>query len=156
MSRPVLTVEEASQTYESAMRNVLPGGPTVCPTCGTWKPTPYPLCFACNKQPSHLAAVVPITYSEHLRQMHTVLRNYKDGLDEAVRDYAIPRLAAILWRFLDLHEACLAMAADVTAFDLVTTVPSSTPERDDSTAPISACPPRTRGNPGPRWSVLRL
>jgi hypothetical protein len=41
------------------------------------------------------------------------------------------RRAAILWKFLDAHEQCVAAAAGVDSFDLVTTVPSSTPEKDE-------------------------
>jgi hypothetical protein len=41
-------------------------------------------------------------------------------------------LSAILWRFLEGHEKCLAAAAGVESFELVTTVPSSDPVRDDS------------------------
>lgn len=39
-------------------------------------------------------------------------------------------LAALLWRYLEGHERCLARAAGVPRFDLVTTVPSSDRERD--------------------------
>jgi predicted amidophosphoribosyltransferase len=74
---------------------------------------------------------VPITYSEHLGQLHTALRGYKDDFYPQVRRYAMVRLAAILWRFLERHEHCVARAADIGAFDIVTTVPSSTPERDE-------------------------
>jgi DNA processing protein len=41
------------------------------------------------------------------------------------------RVTAVLWRFLALHEACIARAAGVEAFDRVVTVPSSSPARDD-------------------------
>jgi predicted amidophosphoribosyltransferase len=74
--------------------------------------------------------VVPITYSVDGEAMHHALRSYKDGVDQ-VRRYAAPRLAAILWRFLDRHESCVARAAGAEeGFEIVTTVPSSTPERD--------------------------
>jgi hypothetical protein len=33
-------------------------------------------------------------------------------------------LAAVLWRYLDVHEQCLANAVGTAGFDLVTTVPS--------------------------------
>lgn len=103
----------------------------VCRICRTFISPEYDRCYACLHQPSYLDEVVPITYSEHLGQMHTALRMYKDGDDEA-RRFARIRLMAILWRFLDAHEICVARAAGVEQFDLVTTVPSSTPERDDA------------------------
>lgn len=92
----------------------------------------YSSCYRCSRELEHLDVVVPITYSEHLGQMHTALRNYKDGVREA-QNYATPRLAAILWLFLEQHEGCVARATGArgSAFDLVRTVPSSTRDRDD-------------------------
>jgi hypothetical protein len=126
-----LTVIEASEAYQSAMRNVLPAQPGVCEICHTFNKADFPTCYRCGHGPNHLDAVVPITYSEHLGQMHTALRNYKDGLNSS-RAYALPRLTGILWRFAEDHEQCVARACGVEgSFDLVTTVPSSTPERDE-------------------------
>lgn len=127
-----LTVGEAAATYGRAMRNVLPAGVGICHICHTFIAPAFSLCWKCASQPNQFDAVVPITYSEHLGQMHTALRNYKDGVAQ-VRDYAAPRLASILWLFLESHEACVARAAKLrpSEFDVVTTVPSSTPERDE-------------------------
>jgi predicted amidophosphoribosyltransferase len=127
-----LTVEEASASYESAMRNVLPGGDGVCAICKTFINPAYAVCIPCERQPDHLDAVAPITYSEHLGQLHTALRGYKDGFYPQVRRYAMVRLAAILWRFLERHEECVASAAGVASFDAVTTVPSSMPADDEA------------------------
>ena len=126
-----VNIEEFSGTYASAMRNVLPAGPGVCRTCKTFVAPEFTTCYSCFQQLSLLDEVVPITYSEHLDQMHTALRNYKDGFTASVRSYALNRIAAILWRFLAAHETCVASAVGVAGFDLVTTVPSSTPEKDD-------------------------
>lgn len=126
-----LTVHEAAATYASAMRNVLPDGDTViCSICRTFIDPIYDRCFKCNGQPNMLDVVVPISYSEHLGQLHLALRGYKDGYPQE-RRYAMPRLAAILWQFLAAHEPCVAAAAGVDAFALVTTVPSSKPEDDE-------------------------
>ncbi len=125
-----LTVDEAAGTYEHAMINIAPAGPGVCPTCRTFHSPDFPCCYPCGHQPSHLDVVVPITYSVHGEAMHHALRAYKDGIDP-VRLYAAPRLAAMLWRFLDRHETCVAWSAGAEeGFAVVTTVPSSTPERD--------------------------
>lgn len=116
------------------MRNVLSAETEgVCRTCRTFIDPNYTRCWPCKEeQPNNLDVVVPITYSEHLGQMHTALRSYKDSRSEDVRRYAMVRLAAILWRFLDAHERCVARAAGAHEFDLVTTVPSSTPEGDET------------------------
>jgi predicted amidophosphoribosyltransferase len=127
-----LTVEEASETYVSEMRNVLPAGSGICSTCKTFIDAAlYSTCYACSGQPSLLDAVVPITYSAHLGQIHTVLRTYKDAASEDARRFASIRLTAILWRFLETHETCIAAAADTSRFGLVTTVPSSSIARDE-------------------------
>jgi hypothetical protein len=59
-------VEEASRTYERAMRNVAAAGPGVCEVCRTFIDPSYSRCHPCAFQPDNLAAVVPITYSERL------------------------------------------------------------------------------------------
>jgi predicted amidophosphoribosyltransferase len=126
-----ITVEEASAAYAGAMRNVLPAGPGICAVCNTFIASGYTYCYRCNDQPDLLDAIVPITYSEHLGQMHVALRNYKEAIGPPQR-YAMVRLGGVLWRFLDEHESCIANAAGVDAFDVVTTVPSSTRARDDA------------------------
>jgi len=125
-----LQVDEASEAYERAMRNIAAAGPGICRVCWGFVDPSYETCFKCGHQPDSLAATVPITYSEHLGQMHLALRNYKDASNPSIRRHDATRLAAILWRFLRDHEACVAGAAGVGGFDLVTIVPSSNPERD--------------------------
>lgn len=123
-------VEEASQSYQRAMRNIAPAGPGICRVCWGFIDPEYDTCFKCGHQPDSLDVMVPITYSEHLGQIHLALRNYKDANSESIRRHDAIRLAAILWRFLRDHESCVARAADVDGFDLVTIVPSSSPKRD--------------------------
>jgi hypothetical protein len=127
-------VDEASEAYERAMRNIAAVGPGICRICRTFIDPGYDTCYSCGFEPDNLAAVAPITYSENLGQVHTALRNYKDGESNAIRRHAAVRLAAILWRFLREHEACVAGAAGVDKFDLVTIIPSSSPQRDEHSA----------------------
>lgn len=127
-------VDEASEAYERAMRNIAPPGPGICETCWAFIDPSFPTCYRCGHQPACLDVVVPISYSEHQGQLHTALRNYKDGASTGIRRNAAVRLAAILWRFLREHEACVARAAGVEEFDLVTIVPSSDPDRDARSA----------------------
>jgi predicted amidophosphoribosyltransferase len=123
-------VDEASQAYQRAMRNIAPAGPDICRVCWGFIDPDFDTCYKCGHQPNGLDVVVPITYSEHLGQIHLALRNYKDGNSDSIRRHDAIRLAAILWRFLRDHEACVAHAAGADGFDLVTIVPSSSPERD--------------------------
>jgi predicted amidophosphoribosyltransferase len=125
----VPTVGELSALYE----NVLLGprrGPDVCATCFNFT-AGYARCWACAHGHPTLDAVAPISYSVAREQLHHALASYKrlNG-DVARRLQAI--LAAILWRFLQSHETCVARAADAQPFDLVTTVPSGDPRRDQN------------------------
>jgi hypothetical protein len=73
---------------------------------------------------------VPITYSLSKGQMHSALRLYKATPSDSQK-FAALRMVAILSRFLREHEGCVARAAGVDQFDVVTTVPSTSHERDD-------------------------
>lgn len=95
-----LTVNEASATYASAMRNVQPAGNGICRVCKTFIDAGYAQCYQCSQSMGPLESVVPITYSEYGGQMHTALSNYKNSSDDAVKNYPAVRLTAILWRFL--------------------------------------------------------
>jgi len=126
-----LTVKEASDAYANAMRNPAARRQGVCPICWTFHDPAYETCIACDRQPDHLDVVVPITYSVHMGQMHDALRGYKDDSRREVCRYHSVRLTAILWRFLEDHEYCIAAAAGEKRFDLVATVPSKSRDRDE-------------------------
>jgi predicted amidophosphoribosyltransferase len=122
------SVRELSALYE----NVLLGprrGPDVCPTCFNFT-AGYDLCYGCAYGGQVLDAVLPISYSVAQEQLHHALASYK-RLDGEVARRLQTILAAILWRFLTDHEGCVAKAAGTSRFDLVTTVPSGDPLRDD-------------------------
>ena len=124
------TVGELSALYENVLLSPR-RGPDVCAICFNFT-AGYDRCWACAHGHPALDAVAPISYSVAHEQLHHALASYKrlNG-DVARRLQAI--LAAILWRFLTEHEACVARAAGARArsFDLVTTVPSGDPARDD-------------------------
>jgi predicted amidophosphoribosyltransferase len=89
----------------------------------------YDRCYACSIGEQHFDAIVPISYSVAREELHAMLAGYKRGCGFGA-ERQLRRLAATLWRFLVLHEACLAARAGVRGFDVVTTVPSSDPGRD--------------------------
>jgi predicted amidophosphoribosyltransferase len=104
-------------------------GPGVCRLCFNLTEG-FERCGACARLPNLLDAFVPISYSVSGRQLHTMLATYKRSRGLEAHAFEI-RLAAILWRHLELHERCLATAASTKAFDLVTTVPSGERSRDE-------------------------
>jgi hypothetical protein len=89
----------------------------------------YDRCYACTRNEDWLAAVAPISYSVALEQLHRALMGYKRLSGEVARRLTVD-LAAVLWRYLASHERCVARAARVVAFKLVTTVPSGDRCRD--------------------------
>lgn len=125
------TVDELSALYTNFMLNPLP--PTaadVCSVCLTFTQG-FGTCYPCGHNSRFADAVLPISYSVHFGQLHNVLQQYKRGRENVARPLQL-QLAAVLWRFVAAHERCLADAAATDRFDLVTTVPSSDQQRDES------------------------
>ena len=115
-------VEELSAPYASFMLGPR-AGPEVCSRC-------FDLidgaagCYPCAHYGGWVDAASPISYSVAGGPLHQALRNYKRLTGPAARFFVVG-LAAVVWRHLALHERCLARAAGVGGFDVVTTVPSS-------------------------------
>jgi hypothetical protein len=122
-------VRSLTALYESFLLTPRPG-PDVCPTCFNLIGS-YDHCFPCARHKAVLAAVLPISYSVGHEQLHGALAGYKRVEGSGARVLGI-ELGAVLWRFLERHEACLSTAAGVERFDVVTTVPSGDAGRDES------------------------
>lgn len=122
------TVAELSDPYANFL---LPPRPPetagICSVCMTFT-RGFDTCYPCGHRRRAADAVLPISYSPHLGQLHAALRGYKEGRAGSGR-FTI-ELAAVLWRFLARHESCLARRTGVDGFPVVTTVPSSDVERD--------------------------
>lgn len=121
------TVGELTAVYGNFMLSPR-HGPGVCEICFNFTDG-YANCYACAHGQRCLDLVVPISYSIGREQLHHALASYKRlAGDTAARLRA--ELAAVLWRFLAAHEECVAAAARVSRFRLVTTVPSGDVARD--------------------------
>jgi len=83
-------------------------------------------CRACNAVENHLDALAPISYSVGGSGLHREIAAYKRDAEPFVQ-HAVRDLGAILERFLAAHELCVGAGEP---FHLVTTVPSSDPQRD--------------------------
>src|SRR5436309_7685217 len=92
----------------------------------------YDRCYACAHLPALLDAVAPISYSVAGEQLHHSLASYKRLSGEVARRLGL-QLAALLWRYLLAHEACVARVAGAPGgrFDLVTAIPSGDRVRDE-------------------------
>lgn len=121
------TVAELSAPYANFM--LAPRhGPDVCAVCFNLTDG-YGRCYACAHGGRSLDVVLPISYSVAGEQLHHALAGYKRLPQSVARGLALG-LAAVLWRHLVTHERCVARAAGVTSFPVVTTVPSSDAARD--------------------------
>lgn len=125
------TVAELTGPYGAFLLNPpSPATPGVCRVCLTFTDG-YSTCYRCGFQAEFADAVLPISYSVHFGQLHTNLRAYKRAPSQVARPVQM-QLAAVIWRFLERHERCLARAAGAERFDLVTTVPSGLADRDEA------------------------
>jgi predicted amidophosphoribosyltransferase len=121
------TVRELSELYENLM--LAPrAGPDVCTTCFNLTDG-YERCFTCANQPNMIDVVAPVSYSVGHEQLHHAIAGYKRLDGEIARRLGV-QLGAVLWRFLDGHEGCVAGAAAADYFPIVTTVPSGDPSRE--------------------------
>jgi hypothetical protein len=104
----------------------------VCPRCFDLISEPRGLCRNCSRNGDNITAFVPISYSVGGEVLHQDLAAYKRRADPSV-PFRTRRLAGVLDDFLASHGRCLADAAGVRRFDLVTTVASGSgqPERDN-------------------------
>jgi predicted amidophosphoribosyltransferase len=123
------TVSELTAPYGNFMLAPQPGA-GVCDGCFDLIDEAQTRCHRCRAHPGVLEAAAPISYSVAHEQLHHALRAYKRLPDRVARRFQT-ELAAVLWRYLDAHERCLASAAGVAGFDLVTAVPSGSRERDE-------------------------
>ncbi len=114
------TVSELTALYGNFM--LCPRrGPGVCEICFNLTDG-YKRCYTCARGELWLDAVCPISYSVANEQLHHALGGYKRLRGEAARQMTVG-LAAVLWRYLERHEPCVARAADARRLALVTTVP---------------------------------
>jgi predicted amidophosphoribosyltransferase len=104
-------------------------GAAVCEVCFDLTDG-HSLCYGCANTQQWLDAVLPISYSIGHEQLHHALACYKRQPPEVAHRFEL-ELAAVLWRHLAVHEACLAVAAESDGFEIVTTVPSSSEARDE-------------------------
>jgi hypothetical protein len=123
----VPSVDELSAPYGNFMLGPRPAE-DVCEVCFNFT-RGFRHCYACANTENRLAAVAPISYSVAGEQLHHALLGYKRLKGNVARRLE-RELGAVLWRFLTLHERCVAKAAGVDRFELVTTVPSGDRDRD--------------------------
>lgn len=122
------SVRDLSAPYENHLLPVLPAGPGVCRVCHTFVAGDFERCYQCNEARRSLTSTVEsidfVALAVKGEQLARELAVYKGSSPEAARRTRVT-LSALLWRWLVDHEDCVAEAADVVKFPVVTTIPST-------------------------------
>ena len=80
------TVVELSDPYANFLRTPpAPDDPDTCSVCLTFTEDGFSRCYRCNHQPRAAEAMLAISFSVHMGQLHTALRGYKEGWPSAER-----------------------------------------------------------------------
>lgn len=112
----------------SELTPILSAQPGVCQLCRGWSST-YPRCFQCNEFLADIdrrdrPVVAPMGLAIKHEPLAAALWAYKDHANASVRSVAEEKLRNLLGVMGRRHEDCIAAAAGVDSFELVTWVPS--------------------------------
>lgn len=118
-----------SARYANFLVHPLMPGQAVCHTCRGPANAGYPTCRPCQQAATILGTgiadtVTPISLALKGEQYANELWRYKNAQGPQ-REHFRMGLAAVLWRFLATHEACISSSCGVPGFGTVTTVPST-------------------------------
>lgn len=128
------TVIGLSARYANFLVHPLLSGPGVCRVCRGPSKAGYFTCWPCREAGRLLGTsaadtVVPVSLALKGEQYANELWRYKNTAGPQ-QQYFRMGLAAVLWRFLALHEDCITGHCAVDGFDVVTTVPSTSGRLD--------------------------
>jgi predicted amidophosphoribosyltransferase len=116
---------EFTDPYLETYTQVPPVGRGVCGICHSGPNDAYTICYSCDLTMSQVAhpnrLIVPISLYAIPGQLHHVLRNYKDGPAATILR---TQVAAMLTRFIRLHQTCIEEALGAP-IDVLMTVPST-------------------------------
>jgi len=125
----VATVTEVTARYENFLLPVLSPRDGVCVDCKRSVLSGWPCCYQCSGHRSTLShradVVAPIALAVKHDQWAHELSSYKNSSNPTARGSLAVGIGAVLWRWLDNHETCVADYAGVDKFALVTAVPST-------------------------------
>ncbi|MBR8642638.1 hypothetical protein KEF29_33360 [Streptomyces tuirus] len=136
------TVVGLSARYANFLVHPLLPGSGVCQICRGPAKDGYPTCWPCHEASRVLGTgvadtVVPVSLALKGEQYANELWRYKNAAGPQ-QQYFRMGLAAVLWRFLALHESCISDHCAVPGFGIVTTVPSTSGRADHPLRTIAA------------------
>lgn len=123
------TARDLTDPYLEVFTRIPPVGEGICAVCHTVTGEGFDRCWSCAKTMAQVSKpaqrITPISLYRVGQQLHTWLRNYKDGRDDEIRKRLRLRIAATIGQFLANHSDCVAPEG----WDVVTSVPSSSGRR---------------------------
>lgn len=131
MTGPPRTVDEVAAPYVNFLVRVPPGGPGVCTVCHSTVSADFTRCYQCGPAVQVLGNATAdltafVSMAPRTEQLARELITYKNPNVRAEdRQWKTVGLAAVLWKWLGVHEACLINRLGIDGFDLITSVPST-------------------------------
>ena len=123
------TIDEMSEPFGRHLRPVLAAGMGVCSVCHSWRLDRFAMCGTCKFGLQDLSssadAIGFVALAVKHDELASQLWRYKDSTSHDERDRLTKGLTAVLWRWLGEHEACVARAAGVVSFPVVTSIAST-------------------------------
>lgn len=140
------SVDEVAAPYENFLVPVPISASDVCSVCHSVVEG-WPECFKRHEAITILGsgaadAVAFVSLAPNTEQMGRELFSYKNlRTPERLRAQKTAGLAAVLWKWLNRHEACLARQVGIERFDLITTVrarAAGPPTRSSTSSRVSS------------------
>ncbi len=122
------TVADVTARYENFLLPILSPRDGVCATCKRSVVGGFPHCYQCvghRALPFRADVVAPIALAVEHEQWAHELSGYKNSSSLEARLSMAVGIGAVLWRWLDAHEACIRRSAGADDFLIVTSVPST-------------------------------
>lgn len=125
------TVDDVAGPYANYLLRVPPEGIDTCRVCHGAVYDGYSTCYPCKQAEwtlgdgvADIASFVSLAPADE--QLARELYTYKrDSVPVQIRRPRMIGLAAVLWKWLSIHENCVAVPLGVSSFDVVTSVPST-------------------------------
>lgn len=131
LPRRTRTVDQVAAPYGNFLVSVPPADLDTCAICHSAVYDGYSICFQCHEAirvdgGGVADAVSFVSLAPAGGQLARELFTYKlDSVPFELRQPRLVGLAAVLWKWLSMHETCLEISAGVARFDRVTCVPST-------------------------------
>jgi hypothetical protein len=129
------TVDDYAAPYANILEPIPRQGDGICPVCRTGCPG-YARCYRCGVERSLLGSgaadavgLIALAFNRDEQFGYELLRYKHERVPEGTRRDLSIRLAAVLWKWLAIHRRCLATAAGVDDFPIITSVPTSNRQR---------------------------